>query len=194
MARPKAFDRDEVLKAAIAVFWAKGYEAASTDDLLQAMGISRQSLYDTYGGKRALYLEALARYHADSLATRIAILTRPDSPLAGLSDFLASVAAESPELRALGCMGVNAICEFGQADPDVAASGAANAGVLQAALERVLREAKARGEVDRALDERAAGRFLQTTLTGLKVYARGGATPEALREIADFAIQGLTSR
>ena len=194
MARPKAIDRDEVLKAATAVFWAKGYEAASTDDLLAAMGISRQSLYDTYGGKRALYLEALARYQADSLATRIATLTRPDSPLAGLSDILTAVAAESPELRALGCMGVNAICEFGQSDAEVKASSAANAGVLQAALERVLREAKARGEVAAEIDEGAAGRFLQTTLTGLKVYAKSGASPEALREIADFAVASLKPR
>lgn len=194
MARPKAFDRDQVLSAATAVFWAKGYEAASTDDLLRAMGISRQSLYDTYGGKRALYLEALARYQADSLATRIATLTRPESPLEGLSDILTAVAAESPELRALGCMGVNAICEFGRDDADVNASGAANAGVLQAALVRVLREAKRRGEIDPGLDEPAAARFLQTTLTGLKVYAKGGGSPEALREIADFAVASLRPR
>ena len=191
MARPKAFDRDEVLEAAKAVFWAKGYEAASTDDLLRAMGISRQSLYDTYGGKRALYLEAMARYQADSVATRIATLRGPASPLAGLSDFLTSVAAETPELRALGCMGVNAICEFGQADPDLTATSTAGAGRLQAALEGVLREAQARGEVDPDLDAGAAGRFLQATLIGLKVHAKGGASPEALREIADFAVQSL---
>jgi TetR/AcrR family transcriptional repressor of nem operon len=194
MARPKAFDRDEVLKAATAVFWAKGYEAASTDDLLQAMGISRQSLYDTYGGKRALYLEALARYSAESLTTRIATLKGPASPLAGLSDFLTAVAAEPAEIRALGCMGVNAICEFGRSDPGVIDSGAAGSGALQKVLEGVLREAKARGEIAAGIDEGAAGRFLQTTLTGLKVYAKSGATPEALREIADFAVQSLKPR
>jgi TetR/AcrR family transcriptional repressor of nem operon len=194
MARPKAFDRDEVLKAATAVFWAKGYEAASTDDLLRAMGISRQSLYDTYGGKRALYLEALGRYQADSLATRIATLKGPASPLAGLSDFLAAVAAEPADQRALGCMGVNAVCEFGQSDPDVVAAGAAGSGALQAALVGVLREAKARGEIADGVEEAAAARFLQTTLTGLKVYARSGASPEALREIADFTVQSLTPR
>jgi TetR/AcrR family transcriptional repressor of nem operon len=194
MARPKAFDRDEVLQAATAVFWAKGYEAASTDDLLRAMGISRQSLYDTYGGKRALYLEALARYNADSLATRIAILKGPASPLAGLSDFLTAVAAEPAEQRALGCMGINAICEFGQSEPDVTATGAAGSGALQAALEGALRAAKAQGEIAAGIDVAAAGRFLQTTLTGLKVYARSGAPSEALREIADFAVQTLKPR
>lgn len=194
MARPKAFDRDEVLQAATAVFWAKGYEAASTDDLLRAMGISRQSLYDTYGGKRALYLEALARYNADSLAKRIAILKGPASPLAGLSDFLTDLATEPAEQRALGCMGINAICEFGQSDPDVTASGAAGSGALQAALEGALRAAKARGEIAAEIDEAAAGRFLQITLTGLKVYARSGAAPEALREIAAFAVQTLKPR
>ena len=56
MPRPKEFDRDEALQAAIGVFCEKGYAAASTDELMRAMKISRQSMYDTFGDKRQLYL------------------------------------------------------------------------------------------------------------------------------------------
>src|SRR6185369_6883576 len=62
VARVKEFDRDGALDKAMCVFWTKGYEATSLGDLLSAMGIARQSLYDTFGDKRALFGEALARY------------------------------------------------------------------------------------------------------------------------------------
>lgn len=62
MARHKEFDRDEALEVAISVFWGKGYEATTTGDLLTRMGIARQSMYDTFGDMRRLYLEALRHY------------------------------------------------------------------------------------------------------------------------------------
>ena len=67
MARHKEFDLDTALTAAIHVFSQHGYEGTSTDDLLMAMKISRQSMYDTFGDKRRLYLEALERYNANSV-------------------------------------------------------------------------------------------------------------------------------
>jgi AcrR family transcriptional regulator len=65
MSRPKEFDRAEALTAAKAVFWKKGYDATTTDDLRHAMSIGRQSLYDSFGGKRPLYLEVLQRYNTE---------------------------------------------------------------------------------------------------------------------------------
>src|SRR5712671_3105788 len=64
MARQKEFNREEALQKAMEVFWSRGYEAASIQDLVKHMGINRQSLYDTFGDKHALYLQALDRYSA----------------------------------------------------------------------------------------------------------------------------------
>src|SRR3982751_5501533 len=62
MARHKEFDRDEALQKAMEVFWARGYEATSVGDLVEQMGINRQSIYDTFGDKHSLYLQSLDRY------------------------------------------------------------------------------------------------------------------------------------
>src|SRR5258708_37794330 len=84
MARPREFDRDAALKRAMSVFWAKGYAGTSTDDLLEAMSIGRQSMYGAFGDKRTLYVEALERYQQDSIMghvdrLRSALNARPSS-------------------------------------------------------------------------------------------------------------------
>jgi AcrR family transcriptional regulator len=193
MARPKQFDRDEALEAAQAVFWQKGYDATSTDDLRHAMGIGRQSLYDSFGGKRPLYLEVLQRYNAQSVAGLLARLHAAASPLAGISELLLTFANETAQQQALGCMGVAAICTFGSTDPDVSTIGNASAAVLQSALEDVLRKARQAGEARASLDERAAAHFLQSTVLGMKVIAKAGATRQTLRDIALTALQALTA-
>src|SRR5580698_2027100 len=128
MARPREFDREEVLAEAIKVFADHGFGGTSTDALLKAMGISRQSMYDTFGDKRRLYLEALQRYSAGSVSEIIRSLNTGPSPLKG----------------------------------------------LEAALERVIAEGKASGEVGSNVDIRTAAQFIGVTLSGMKVAARGG--------------------
>lgn len=194
MARPKEFDRDEALKRAMAVFWEKGYEATSTDDLVRAMGIGRQSMYDTFGDKHRLFLEALQRYNAESSAGMIERLHAGGSPLMAIEKILLSIAQQTPEERARGCMGVNATTELAQKDPEVASIIRASGGLCEAAFEKILREAKRRGELSPSVDEKKGGRFLLATLQGLRVTAKGGATPEALRDIATFAVAGLKAQ
>src|SRR5260370_31086443 len=121
MARPKAFDRDTAVQQAMTVFWEQGYEATSTDDLLRAMGIGRQSMYDTFGDKHRLYIEALQRYQAQYGARLVDRLRAPTSPLAALRDVLRAVADETPTARARGCMPGNAITDPPRPNPEVPA-------------------------------------------------------------------------
>src|ERR1700745_3841952 len=113
MSRPKEFDRAEALAAAKAVFWRKGYDATTTDDLRHAMNIGRQSLYDSFGGKKPLYLEVLQRYTMERVAAQITSLRAAKSPLAGIQNLLLALAKEPGEKRKLGCMSVAAVCAFG---------------------------------------------------------------------------------
>jgi TetR/AcrR family transcriptional repressor of nem operon len=188
MARPKAFDRDKALRTAMLQFWKKGYEATSTDDLVRAMEIGRQSLYDTFGDKHSLYIEALQLYNSQQNSRHAEILLADVSPLATIEALLSSVAGAELESQALGCMNINAICEFGQRDRDVTAIEVASTEMLLSLLERVLCRAKEDGEVAPDLDERKAAHFLGTMLTGLKVRARAGEDAESLRVQASLAV------
>ena len=194
MARHKEFDREQALDAARDVFWAQGYEPTSVEDLVGAMGIGRQSLYDTFGDKRALYLETLRRYNTGSVADLIAVLRRAASPLAALESLLLAEAELPPERRAMGCMGINAVCEFGSGDAEVASARAANGALLERALSELLADGVTSGELHANLDVRAAARAIQCTLGGLKVSGKAGAPPAVLRDIARFTLDSLTAR
>jgi TetR/AcrR family transcriptional regulator, transcriptional repressor for nem operon len=191
MARPKEFDRGKALEAAVKTFADHGFEGSSTDDLLRGMGISRQSLYDTFGDKRRLYLEALHHYNSASVSDLIRTLNTASSPLKGLEAALLQFAAKPAADAALGCMGVGAVCEFGRSDQEIAAITDSTGRTLLAALERRLTDAKALGEVGADLDASAAAQFISSTLSGMKVSARAGVSPDNLRAIALMALRSL---
>jgi TetR/AcrR family transcriptional repressor of nem operon len=194
MARPKEFDREVAVARAMSVFWSKGYAATSTDDLLEAMKIGRQSMYDTFGDKRRLYVEALWRYQLESVAGHIKRLRSMASPLAGIEALVVGVISSDRTTREKGCMGVGAICEFGNADAELAQLRVKSGGMLRKALVERLRDAQAAGEIGETVDIERAARFVETTMFGLQVAARAGESTRSLRDMAAFAIGGLRSR
>jgi AcrR family transcriptional regulator len=189
MARSKEFDRDTVLKDAMKVFGDHGYEGTSTEVLMREMGISRQSMYDTFGDKRQLYLEALQNYIADRVAGQIRTLNSTSSPLKGIEAVLDVLALKAPGES--GCMGISAICEFGRSDQEIAILLATADRTLAAALEQRVAEAKAAGEVAAEVETRTAAEFLKATIAGIKLAARGGAPVETLRNIGRLAVRSL---
>jgi TetR/AcrR family transcriptional repressor of nem operon len=194
MARPREFDRELALERAKAVFWAKGYTSTSTEDLLGAMGIGRQSLYNAFGDKRALYLEALENYQRATTSGHLQRLKAPVSPLAGMEALLLGLIVEDDGQRAMGCMGVAAVGEFGAGDPTLAELRARVGPVLSSCLVERLREGQAQGEIDSTMNVEDAARFVQMTMTGLQLAARSGASAEALRSLAHFTIDRMKTR
>ena len=191
MARPREFDRHEALSAAVETFWAHGFEGAGMEGLTAAMGIGRQSIYGAFGSKKALYLEALQAYNAGNVAALVSALRKARSPLAGLRIVLLTPIELSDVERAKGCFGINALCEFGQSDADVTAALSVSGRILQAALVDLVREAQAKGEIGPEIDPGVAAGLIQTLLAGVKVAARGGASPQAMRMIIDLALGAL---
>jgi TetR/AcrR family transcriptional regulator, transcriptional repressor for nem operon len=194
MARPREFDRDVALDRAMAVFWAKGFTATSTSDLTEAMRIGRQSMYDSFGDKRTLYLEALEQYQRKSVDTHIARLQSGKTALAGIEAMLAGVAPDNKALRLRGCMGVSAIVEFGCDDPDVVQLREKSGATLAHALTAAVKLAKQQGDIPPQVDTAHAVRFIGTVMHGLQTDARAGARPEVLRATAGFSIAALTRR
>jgi AcrR family transcriptional regulator len=194
MARPREFDRELALERAEGVFWAKGYASTSTEDLLAAMGIGRQSLYNAFGDKRALYLEALERYQCATTSGHLQRLKAPASPLVGVEALLLGLIAEDSDQRAMGCMGVGAVSEFGASDPALAELRARVGPILSSSLVERLREGQAQREIDPAMNVEDAARFVQMTMTGLQLAARSGVSADALRSLAHFVVDRLKTR
>jgi TetR/AcrR family transcriptional regulator, transcriptional repressor for nem operon len=191
MPRPKEFDRETALREAIQVFCDGGFEGTSTDDFLRGMGISRQSMYDTFGDKRALYLEALRHYITERVANQIRILSAAASALKGLEATLNAAAIAGTKEGSSGCMGLGAISEFGRSDHEIASLIDTAERTLQSALLHRIDEGKSRGEISADVDTRAATDFLRATFSAIKLAARGGASPQSLRNIARMAIRSL---
>ncbi|MEH2509438.1 TetR/AcrR family transcriptional repressor of nem operon [Nitrobacteraceae bacterium AZCC 1564] len=189
MARPKLFDRDEALQAAIRAFRNTGFAGTSTDDLLNAMGISRQSLYDTFGDKRALYLEALRQYNADSLSRSLRALHAAPSPREGLEALLMEFVSRATENG--HCLGVSSIGEFGRGDDDICALNDTSGHVLTTAIRQAVEAGHASGQIPKSVSPKATAVFILTLLSGLKVLARGGASQNDLRDAVRVGLNSL---
>jgi TetR/AcrR family transcriptional regulator, transcriptional repressor for nem operon len=191
MARPKEFEREDALRKAVGIFSDHGYEGTSTEALIGAMGVSRQSLYNTFGDKWHLYLECLQRYTADSIGEQLRALNSASSPLKGIEAHLNHAVAAALAEPVPKCLGISAICEFGRSNPEVTMVGEMASRMMVSALDRRINEAKAAGEVPKDVTSADASAFIMATLTGIKVAARAGGSAERLKGIARMALRSL---
>lgn len=187
MARPREFDKDQVLDAAIGVFRQHGFAATSAGMLTAAMKIGRQSLYDTFGDKWQLYCAALQRYAATETAAHIAALRTGPTAIDGIHQMIGRVVQQAR----LPCLGVSSVSEFGQGRADLMALRDAAGDALRSALVAGIRQAQADGDVNAGLDAGHAAAFLLANVAALRLAARGGAGAAELRTIGELALQAL---
>jgi TetR/AcrR family transcriptional repressor of nem operon len=184
MARPRGFDSDDVLERATRVFWAKGFENASLDELCEATGLNRSSLYAAFGDKRALYLSALARYEDGSAARIAAALDgRPirDGLKAFLDSLIDSIVA-GPGRR--GCFIGNCAAEMARLDRGAAARVRKSLERIESTFRAGLEKARARGELPDDADPGARARFLTAGIQGLRLVGKANPDRAALEQIA----------
>ncbi len=187
MARPREFDRDQVLDAAIGVFREHGFEGTSTDLLVRAMKIGRQSLYDTFGDKWQLYQAALERYATAEVAAHLAQLQTGPRAIDGIRAMIDRVVATARQ----PCLGVGAICEFGRGQPELTAISDAAGRSLDAAVTARAARAQAEGDMAADLDPADVAGFMQASFAGIRIAARGGAGPDQLRSLGKMALRAL---
>src|ERR1700731_317594 len=187
LARPKEFDQERALHSAISTFSQKGFAATSTDDLMRAMDLGRQSMYDTFGDKRTLFLKALEVYVSENVRAINVELRAPGSPLAAIRSALVHFSERKDLSSTDGCMGINAICEFGMRDEDVTRITRRAASAQRHTLIDTLRRAQMEGELDARTDIESLADFFESTLAGIRIAAKAGKTRPALRRIAEVA-------
>jgi len=191
MARPKEFDQEKALRKAPLLFCQQGFAATSTDDLMRVMDIGRQSMYDTFGDKRALFLKALKMYVTESVRTINLDLEGSGAALSGIQNALVTFSERKDLSSAEGCMELNAIGEFGQRDPQVTQILRNAARVNRKTLMRVFTRAKNQGELSSDADVESMADFFESTLAGIRMSAKAGKSRQALRNIAAFAARAF---
>jgi AcrR family transcriptional regulator len=187
MARPKEFDQEKAIRKAIRVFSQQGFAATSTDELMRVMSIGRQSMYDSFGDKRALFLKALEMYVTESVRSVNAELEKPGLALGAVQNALVTFAERSDLSSAEGCMGLNSISEFGQRDADVTRITRKAARTQRQTLMGVFARAKKEGELSSDADLDVMADYFESTLAGIRMAAKAGKSRHALRNIAVFA-------
>lgn len=189
MARPKEFDPDVALLAAMEAFWERGFEATSLSDLTACTGVQKASLYATYGDKRALFLAALDRYQDLGFAESFGRLDSAPSPRAALEQIFAR--ARQPKEGRKGCLCVNTAIEMAPHDADVRQRLEKNMQRAEAAVARALERSKELREVRADLDAKATARFLVTSLYGLYVAAKISPGAKRLDDVARTVLSVL---
>jgi TetR/AcrR family transcriptional regulator, transcriptional repressor for nem operon len=192
VARSKAFDTIDALENAMLVFWEKGFEATSVQDLVERTNVNRQSLYDTFGDKRALYLSALERYRATEGRRAFAPLFESGPirlRLQRMFENLIDEATNDPCRR--GCFVANATLEMAGRDAEIANLAQNGFLSLVQMLEDVLSGAQLRGELKPDKNPRTLALFLANTVQGLRITGKLTLERRILKDIARTALEML---
>jgi TetR/AcrR family transcriptional repressor of nem operon len=186
MARPREFDEEAVLDAAVQCFWAHGYEATSVRDLIEKTGITGASLYNAFGDKRALYQRALDHYVEDSVVDRIR-RCEALAPREAIGAFFAEIVRRSlDDHQHKGCMLVNAALDVAPNDPGFQR-------IVAAVLIRVERFFLGRieaGQVDRTITRSLAAKTLAQHLLGVLMGVRVLARVRPERALLEGVVSG----
>ena len=191
MGRPRGFDEDSALEAAMRVFWEKSYEGATLSNLTEAMGINRSSMFAAFGNKEALFRLAVARYATLQMKYLSAALHEPtfrgvvEKALRGTVEFLAT--PSNPR----GCLSIQGALACGtDAEP-------AKQAMIEyrkrgeAALKKRVQQAQKDGELDSGINPGDYARYLSTIVNGLGIHAANGATRSELHRIVDINLRQM---
>ncbi|KAA0100821.1 TetR/AcrR family transcriptional regulator [Mycolicibacterium sp. P1-18] len=194
MARPRTFDERDVVTAARDQFWAAGYAGTSVEDLTEATGLGRGSLYGAFGDKHHLYLRALDDYCAETLASVAADLTDPTVPAyARLVAHVGEVGGATAEDAARGCLLAKSAAELGSTDEDVARRVSDTMETYQRLLADTVAQAQRDGDLDAGTDPDRLALLVLTFIRGAEALGKSGYGP-ALRQSAAEQFVALLPR
>ena len=173
MPRVKLFNEDDILQKATNLFWEKGYNNTSIQDLVNHLGINRGSLYDTFGGKRALFDKAFNKYLSTNYNGLIAFFEAQDSIKNGFEKFYEiPLNAAICDKGVRGCFAVNTITEMLPEDKIMQGVLLKNKEIIERAFYDFLKKGVENGEIDKTKDLNKITAFLYSFLNGLLVTAK----------------------
>nr|WP_317894472.1 TetR/AcrR family transcriptional regulator [uncultured Sphingomonas sp.] len=186
--RPREFDVEEALAAALRVFWSKGYEGASLSDLTEAMGITRPSLYAAFGNKESLFRKALDLYEREKLSYISVALEAPTAREVAERLLRGAVESHASTSGPRGCLGVISSVACGADAESIREEVLKRRASSQAALVARFERAKAEGDLPAHVDPQGLTAYLVAILQGMTVQAGAGASTEALNALVDTSL------
>ncbi len=192
MARPREFDLDTVLDAAMHTFWAKGYAATSMADLMAAMDLHKGSIYKAFGDKHQLFLAALQRYLDRAYAETQAMLDTGAPHDALRAWLLQEEHLRKAPSQQMGCFAVNAVVERAPHDAIVQERMAAHFSRVHAALIDTIQRGQADGSIRLDQSPQDIAAYLTTVSSGLMTVSRAAPDDITRQRIVDVAIQAIS--
>jgi len=189
MGRPQAFNTSDALRAAMMLFWREGYEATSMADLLAATGLSKSSIYATFGGKRELFLAALDTYREEQFADFRATVSQGRARDALETYFRRIISSDREPEYAFGCMAVCQLVELAPRDPEVRKRVLDDVAAGTQAFSAVIVRGQAEGSIRNQRNPAQLASLLSVGFPGLQVLVRAGAD----RTMLDDALGVLLS-
>jgi TetR/AcrR family transcriptional repressor of nem operon len=192
MARTKDFDEDEVLKKAVILFWQKGYNGTSMQDLVDGLGISRSSLYDTYGDKHTLFIKALENYKESATNKQCNIVSNTSSAKEAIRQLLELTALELiGDNQHKGCFMTNAAIEVAPHDVEVSNIVCQNDQQIENAFYQAIKKGQESGELSNKRDAMTLARFIFNTVKGIRVSAKSTTDKTIFDDIIKLAMSVL---
>lgn len=188
---PKQFERDEALSRAIEVFWEQGYLGTSIEDLLEAMELSRSSMYATFGDKKALFLEALQVWIDDQIAQFVEALRGPGSLIERVGRAFQQRHEAQKALGNAGCLFGNTLAEGGMQDPEMARVLDTFVRRSERILVSTLEDAVRAGELPKGTEVHALALFFITVSQGTLLL--GQSRPGLFEQIAPSLMRVIAS-
>lgn len=188
MGRPREYERECVLDAALEVFLRQGFEATPVSDLVEATGLSRASLYLAFTDKAGLYKASLDRYRENQRSYLAKLRGQSPDALSALRELFHSAVAPH---RRMGCLVVNTAIEMAPSDDTLRRLVLDSFTTLERTILALLEEAQQEGLLKREMDLGAAARRMMTEFTGLRILSRAGLPPAQLRSLAAACLSSV---
>lgn len=191
--RPRAFNINEALKHALQVFWQKGYEGTSLEDLTKAMNINRSSLYSTFGSKEQLFYKVLDLYYEGPPRLTSEAFNEPSAR--AVVEKLLNVTADSVTNPSTphGCLTVRGALACGEEAEPIRQELVSRRKAAEIALRQRLEQARSAGDIPSNSNPAALARYIMAIAQGMSIQAAGGANREELQDVIDSTMEAWPS-